>query len=93
MAEWSNAAVLKTAGLTAPGVRIPLPPLTVVYHAGIREYIESKCSSGPLRYKKRDEKQFDSGRMLFVEIPDVSDACSVLSAADRLTHQGHFDRR
>ena len=27
MAEWSIAAVLKTAGLTAPGVRIPLPPL------------------------------------------------------------------
>ena len=26
MAEWSIAAVLKTAGLTAPGVRIPLPP-------------------------------------------------------------------
>ena len=27
MAEWTIAAVLKTAGLTAPGVRIPLPPL------------------------------------------------------------------
>ena len=27
MAEWSIAAVLKTAGLTAPGVRIPFPPL------------------------------------------------------------------
>ena len=27
MAEWSIAAVLKTAGLTAPGVRIPLLPL------------------------------------------------------------------
>ena len=26
MAEWTIAAVLKTAGLTAPGVRIPLPP-------------------------------------------------------------------
>src|SRR5450755_1682062 len=26
MAEWSIAAVLKTAGLTAPGVRIPFPP-------------------------------------------------------------------
>ena len=26
MAEWSIAAVLKTAGLIAPGVRIPLPP-------------------------------------------------------------------
>ena len=26
MAEWSIAAVLKTAGLTAPGVRIPLLP-------------------------------------------------------------------
>ena len=30
MAEWSIAAVLKTAGLTAPGVRIPLLPLEVV---------------------------------------------------------------
>ena len=27
MAEWSIATVLKTVGLTAPGVRIPLPPL------------------------------------------------------------------
>ena len=27
MAEWSIAAVLKTAGLTAPGVRIPLLPV------------------------------------------------------------------
>ena len=27
MAEWSIAAVLKTAGLAAPGVRIPFPPL------------------------------------------------------------------
>jgi hypothetical protein len=26
MAEWSIAVVLKTTGLTAPGVRIPLPP-------------------------------------------------------------------
>jgi hypothetical protein len=26
MAEWTIAAVLKTAELTAPGVRIPLPP-------------------------------------------------------------------
>jgi hypothetical protein len=26
MAEWSNAAVLKTVELIAPGVRIPLPP-------------------------------------------------------------------
>ncbi len=30
MAEWSIATVLKTVGLTAPGVRIPLPPPQVM---------------------------------------------------------------
>ena len=35
MAEWTIAAVLKTAGLTAPGVRIPLlPPEKVVQPFG-----------------------------------------------------------
>jgi hypothetical protein len=29
MAEWTIAAVLKTAEPKAPGVRIPLPPLTM----------------------------------------------------------------
>ena len=57
MAEWSIAAVLKTAGLTAPGVRIPLLPfqggrftlklsemqLEVAMHLGI-EYRRDEAS-------------------------------------------------
>ena len=35
MAEWTIAAVLKTAGLTAPGVRIPLPPLACQLVVGV----------------------------------------------------------
>jgi hypothetical protein len=43
MAEWSIAAVLKTAGLTAPGVRIPLLPLEGISSTAIGSGI--KCMS------------------------------------------------
>ncbi len=41
MAEWSIAAVLKTAGLTAPGVRIPLLPFEGISSTAIDSGI--KC--------------------------------------------------
>jgi hypothetical protein len=45
MAEWSIAAVLKTAGLTAPGVRIPFPPLKKVMKPFLfhDQYALEKC--------------------------------------------------
>lgn len=67
MAEWSIATVLKTVGLTAPGVRIPLPPLQVMKPFSWRDHLFSM----PLLYGIREtglwDLKFDSGVGLIVQ--------------------------